>query len=197
MFLASNMRWLNTSPTFFLFFSFLRGGYGMRTGCLSHRCVIMAVALFPLKPPDRSWALQSQTSSTSRAMFSAGGKRSQHHLKLAVLSVRYYSLCAYKESLHLESCLNQTNSIYTGVTWKHFTLCSVAPGHCSLNNCFYVNIKMRLPKLSRHPQSHQTASGSQTNNTFTLWHKIWRPWLKFVWSAVYFVTPLFFPPKYG
>lgn len=49
----------------------LRGGFGMRTGCFSHRCVITAAALFPLSPPDRSWARQSQTSSASRAMFPA------------------------------------------------------------------------------------------------------------------------------
>lgn len=51
-------------------------GYGMRTGCLPHRCVMMAAALSPLMPPDSSSALQPHTSSASRAMWSAGKVKS-------------------------------------------------------------------------------------------------------------------------
>lgn len=54
----------------------LAAGYGMRTGCPLHRCSTMAAEFLPLRPPDSSSALQTQSSSASRAMLHAGNTES-------------------------------------------------------------------------------------------------------------------------
>lgn len=70
--------WHNEKQPQYGAFLYLDVGYGMRTGCFSHRCLIMVAALLPLKPPESSSALQLHTSSARRAMFSAGKITREH-----------------------------------------------------------------------------------------------------------------------